>query len=34
MDYIKVMHGAENDLRWLKNDFNIDVVNLFDTNRA
>ena len=28
------MHGCETDLKWLKHDFNIEVVNLWDTNRA
>lgn len=28
------MHGSDNDLKWLKNNFDIDVCNLFDTNKA
>ncbi|KAL4494067.1 hypothetical protein ABPG72_016023 [Tetrahymena utriculariae] len=28
---IKILHGCENDIKWLKNDFDIDIVNLFDT---
>ena len=28
------MHGCENDLQWLKNDFNFDIVGLFDTDIA
>lgn len=30
----KVFHGCDNDLKWLKADFEIDVVNLFDTAKA
>ena len=33
-DIVKVFHGCESDLKWLKANFNIDVVNLFDTGRA
>lgn len=33
-DIVKVFHGCESDLKWLKADFNIDVMNLFDTGRA
>jgi len=32
--FVKVFHGGENDIRWLKNDFNIDVLNILDTSRA
>ncbi len=28
------MHGCENDLLWLKNDFNFDLSGLFDTGIA
>ena len=31
---VKVFHGCENDLKWLKSNFDVDVVNLFDTGRA
>lgn len=31
---VKVMHGAEMDARWLQRDFNIHILNLFDTHRA
>ena len=31
---IKVFHGCDGDLIWLKSNFDIDVVNLFDTCRA
>nr|VVW85690.1 unnamed protein product [Nymphaea colorata] len=31
---IKVMHGAEMDTKWLQRDFNIHILNLFDTHRA
>jgi len=31
---MKVFHGCDNDLKWLKSNFDIDVVNLFDTSRA
>jgi exosome complex exonuclease RRP6 len=31
---IKVMHGAEMDTKWLQRDFNIHIINLFDTHRA
>ena len=31
---LKIFHGGENDIRWLKMDFDIDVFNVFDTNRA
>ena len=33
-DIIKVFHGCDNDLKWLKANFDVDVVNLFDTSRA
>jgi len=33
-DIIKAFHGCDNDLIWLKVDFDIDVMNLFDTARA
>ncbi|EAN31122.2 3'-5' exonuclease family protein [Theileria parva strain Muguga] len=31
---LKIMHGASNDVVWLQRDFNIFVVNLFDTREA
>ena len=31
---IKIFHGCDIDLQWLKVDFNIEVMNLFDTGRA
>ena len=31
---IKVFHGAESDILWLQQDFNLYVVNLFDTFHA
>lgn len=31
---VKVFHGAESDIQWLQQDFNIFVVNLFDTYHA
>ena len=31
---IKIMHGAEMDTKWFQRDFNIHIVNLFDTYRA
>jgi len=31
---IKVFHGCDGDLKWLKSNFDIDVMNLFDTSRA
>ena len=31
---IKLFHGCDSDLRWLKNDFDIDCVRIFDTARA
>jgi ribonuclease D len=33
-EILKIFHGGENDLKWLKTDFNINVMNLYDTNRA
>jgi len=33
-DIVKVMHGADMDVRWLQRDFGIYIVNLFDTYRA
>eukprot|EP01016_Furgasonia_blochmanni_P057236 TRINITY_DN9901_c0_g1_i1.p1 TRINITY_DN9901_c0_g1~~TRINITY_DN9901_c0_g1_i1.p1 ORF type:complete len:228 (-),score=33.96 TRINITY_DN9901_c0_g1_i1:187-870(-) len=33
-DIVKIFHGCDNDLKWLKNDFDVDVVNMFDTSRA
>lgn len=31
---IKVMHGAEMDVKWLQRDFNIHIYTLFDTYKA
>lgn len=31
---VKVFHGAESDVVWLQQDFNLYVVNLFDTFHA
>lgn len=31
---VKVFHGAESDIKWLQQDFNLYVVNLFDTYHA
>jgi len=31
---VKVFHGAESDIVWLQQDFNLYVVNLFDTYHA
>lgn len=31
---VKVMHGADHDVKWLERDFGIYVINLFDTGRA
>jgi exosome complex exonuclease RRP6 len=31
---VKVFHGCDNDLNWLKADFDIDVINLYDTAKA
>lgn len=31
---VKVFHGAESDIVWLQQDFDIYVVNLFDTYHA
>ncbi|KAG1898234.1 ribonuclease H-like domain-containing protein [Suillus fuscotomentosus] len=33
-DIVKVFHGAESDIVWLQQDFNIFVVGLFDTYHA
>jgi exosome complex exonuclease RRP6 len=33
-DIVKVFHGAESDIVWLQQDFNIYIVNLFDTFHA
>ena len=30
----KVLHGAEWDIQWLQQDFNLYIVNLFDTYHA
>lgn len=31
---LKIMHGAEMDTKWLQRDFNIHIINLFDTHKA
>lgn len=31
---VKVMHGADMDTKWLQRDFDIHIVNLFDTHKA
>ena len=31
---VKVFHGAESDIVWLQQDFNLYIVNLFDTYHA
>ncbi|KAI0060351.1 hypothetical protein BV25DRAFT_1917713 [Artomyces pyxidatus] len=31
---VKVLHGAESDIVWLQQDFNVYIVNLFDTFHA
>ncbi|KAJ6544046.1 hypothetical protein B0H19DRAFT_1169443 [Mycena capillaripes] len=31
---VKVLHGAESDIPWLQQDFNLYIVNLFDTFHA
>lgn len=31
---VKVFHGAESDIVWLQRDFNLYIVNLFDTYHA
>ena len=33
-DYMQVLHGAESDIVWLQQDFNLYIVNLFDTYHA
>lgn len=30
----QVLHGAESDIVWLQQDFNLYIVNLFDTYHA
>ena len=32
--FSQVLHGAESDIVWLQQDFNIYIVNLFDTFHA
>ena len=31
---VKIVHGGDNDVLWLQKDFNIFMVNVFDTQRA
>lgn len=31
---LKVLHGAQNDCKWLQRDFHIYIVNMFDTQKA
>ena len=31
---LKVMHGARNDAKWLQRDFDLHLVNVFDTEQA
>ncbi|GFO01410.1 exosome component 10 [Plakobranchus ocellatus] len=31
---VKVLHGADSDIGWLQRDFNVYVVNIFDTGQA
>lgn len=33
-EIVKVFHGADSDIVWLQQDFNIYIVNLFDTFQA
>lgn len=33
-DIVKIFHGAESDIVWLQQDFNVYIVNLFDTFHA
>ncbi|OCH91136.1 hypothetical protein OBBRIDRAFT_753802 [Obba rivulosa] len=33
-EIVKVLHGAESDVVWLQQDFNLYIVNLFDTYHA
>jgi exosome complex exonuclease RRP6 len=30
----KVLHGADMDIQWLQRDFNLYIVNMFDTGQA
>lgn len=32
--FVQVFHGAESDIVWLQQDFQVYVVNLFDTYHA
>ncbi len=34
IDCMQVLHGAESDIIWLQQDFNLYIVNLFDTYHA
>lgn len=31
---VKIFHGADSDILWLQRDFNLFIVNLFDTGQA
>ena len=31
---IKIFHGCDSDLQWLKTDYDFDIVNIFDTAKA
>lgn len=31
---VKVFHGADSDILWLQRDFNLYIVNMFDTGQA
>lgn len=33
-EVVKVLHGADSDIKWLQRDFGIYVVSLFDTGQA
>jgi exosome complex exonuclease RRP6 len=31
---VKVLHGSDMDIQWLQRDFDLYIVNLFDTGQA
>jgi exosome complex exonuclease RRP6 len=31
---VKVFHGADMDIQWLQRDFDLYIVNMFDTGQA